>query len=341
MARNKDWHPVLGSIPDHFVAAKSQLRDRLLATPVEAARRAQSLRAGKRFAPTVQGNVIGFGVGERVTAGERTGELAVKVFVAKKYPKSKVPRAEMIPKTVDGLPVDVEGVGFPRKFVVAQRARFRPVQGGISTGLAVDEVGFKFAGTLGAIVIDSDDDSTVCGLSNNHVFADENRAQDDAIAVQPGTLDSTAAGGKVGTLHRYEPLKFDNKRNWMDAGLAKITSAADPTIYGIGIPAGSAVPALNATVRKSGRTSGLTEGIVRAVRFDVFNVEYDQGMVRVDDCIVIEGTSGSFSRAGDSGSVIIDAKGKVVALLFAGSDQVTYAIPIRRVLKRLRAKLVT
>jgi hypothetical protein len=78
---------------------------------------------------------------------------------------------------------------------------------------------------------------------------------------------------------------------------------------------------------------------VRAVNFDVFGVQYDQGLVRIDNVIVIEGIDGSFSDQGDSGSVIVDHQGRVVALLFGGSDVVTYAIPITRVLRRLKVRL--
>ena len=129
----------------------------------------------------------------------------------------------------------------------------------------------------------------------------------------------------------------------MDAALAEFDrpASAGRSILGIGPPTGGASPALGLLVRKAGRTTGLTEGIVRVVNFDVFNVQYTQGMVRVDDVVVIEGTAGSFSKQGDSGSAIVDPQGRVVALLFAGSPQVTYAIPIPRVLRRLGVRIAT
>lgn len=129
----------------------------------------------------------------------------------------------------------------------------------------------------------------------------------------------------------------------MDAAIAEFTNAAqvNRSILGIGVPTGAGTPSLGLLVRKSGRTTGLTEGIVRVVHFDVFGVQYDQGLVRVDDVIVIEGIAGPFSRSGDSGSAIVDPRGRIVALLFAGSPQVTFAIPIRRVLRRLRVRIAT
>lgn len=77
------------------------------------------------------------------------------------------------------------------------------------------------------------------------------------------------------------------------------------------------------------------------MQFDVFNVVYDQGPVRMDNVMVIEGVNGKFSRPGDSGSAIVDSQGKVVGLLFAGSDTVTFAIPILRMLRDLRIDIAT
>lgn len=129
----------------------------------------------------------------------------------------------------------------------------------------------------------------------------------------------------------------------MDAALAEFEGppGVDRSILGIGVPAGAAKPSLGLLVRKSGRTTGVTEGIVRVVNFDVFGVQYDQGFVRVDDVVVLEGIGGPFSKPGDSGSAIVEPRGRVVALLFAGSEVVTFAIPIGRVLRRLGVRIAT
>lgn len=335
--------PLSTGVSRDLVEAKSRLRDRLVRSPEESALRAMALRKAKRFEPRPDVNLVGVGIGEKVTAGKRTGLLALKVLVAKKYPKRRISRSDLLPTAFDGMPLDVEGVGYARKFPIPQRGRHRPVIGGISLGLELDEVGYRFAGTLGAVVVDRDKGRTLYALSNNHVLADENRARRAADVVQPGTLEGVAAGNRIGTLSRCEPLVFANRRNWMDAALARFNRgvAARAAILGIGPPTGAGAPRLHQLVRKSGRTTGLTEGVIRAVRFDVFNIEYDQGMVRMDDVVVIEGVGGAFSRPGDSGSAVVDAGGRVVALLFAGSDLVTFAIPIRRVLRRLRVRLTS
>ncbi|MBI3457103.1 MAG: trypsin-like peptidase domain-containing protein [Candidatus Rokubacteria bacterium] len=335
--------PLFGAIPADLVDAKESLRDRLFLAADASLPRARALRRARRFHPAPGVNVVGVGIGEKVTEGRRTGELCVKVLVARKYPRGRIRRSELIPPAIAGIRTDVEGVGYPRKLAILQRQRHRPVPGGVSVGLDFHAVSYRFAGTLGVVVRDHRNGRRLCALSNNHVLADENRVSEGAGVVQPGTLDGGRNADRVARLTRVVPLRFENRRNWMDAAIAQFDQASGVarTILGIGPPAGSATPRLHALVRKSGRTTGVTEGVVRVVRFDVVNVEYDQGMVRVDDVIVIEGTAGAFSKAGDSGSAIVDAQGRVVALLFAGSDEVTYAIPIGRILRRLEVRIAT
>lgn len=372
-------YAALARLPADLLAARTRLRNRLLPPVERQMPRALALRRVQRHHPDPGVNLVGVGIGEKVTAGGRTGELCVKVLVARKFPKSRIDRGDRIPASVDGIPTDVEAVGYPRKFAPGNQQRHRPVPGGVSGSPALSAVGYRFAGTLGVVLAaaggdasslepraaarsssihsrgpsrsarrDHDRHSPAASasepryiLSNNHVLADENRLAVGSAIVQPATLDGGAEGDRVAVLSDLVRLKFDNARNWMDAAVARFDGGAgvSDSILGIGPLAGAAEPSLNLLVRKSGRTTGLTEGIVRVVRFDVFDVQYDQGMVRVDDVMVIENTTGSFSRPGDSGSAIVDMQGRVVGLLFAGSDVVTFAIPIRRILRRFKLRV--
>jgi hypothetical protein len=346
MAKNSQVelkNPFFGRISTDLIAAKNSLRDQFIVRVEKAVPEALALRKRRAFSSAPEVNLVGVGIGEKVVNRKRTGEMCVKVFVAKKYPKGKIDRSSSIPSAVEGIPTDIEAVGYPKKFEIPNRQQHRQVPGGVSIGLDFNAVNYSFAGTLGVIVAGRKEPQRLYALSNNHVLADENRVNIGAGVVQPATLDNGTNADRVARLTQYVPLKFDNRRNWMDAAVAEFEHIqdADRTIFGIGKPKGAATPKLSLIVRKSGRTTGLTEGIVREVRFDVFNISYDQGLVRVDDVIVIEGTSGSFSKGGDSGSAIVDPQGRVVALLFAGSDVVTYAIPIGRILRRFKAKIAT
>lgn len=336
-------HALLAKLPADVISAKTRLRDRFVPPVERQMAQALVLRKAGRHQPDPGVNLVGVGIGEKVTAGERTGMLCVKVLVAKKYAKGRIRPGDRIPGSVDGIPTDIEAVGYPRKFVIDNRQRQRPVPGGVSGSPSLGAAGYRFAGTLGVVLAGRFNPEILYVLSNNHVLADENRIAIGSTVVQPATLDGGRAGDRVAHLTEFVPLKFGNKRNWMDAATATFDGGVDAsqTILGIGPLTGSGSPSLNLLIRKSGRTTGLTEGIVRVVRFDVFDVQYDQGMVRVDDVMVIENTDGPFSRPGDSGSAIVDTQGRVIGLLFAGSDLVTFAIPIRRVLRRFKARIAT
>ena len=52
--------------------------------------------------------VMGVGIGKKMVAGKETDQLAIIVFVEK---KSKLERINIIPETLDGVPVDVQEVG--------------------------------------------------------------------------------------------------------------------------------------------------------------------------------------------------------------------------------------
>jgi hypothetical protein len=206
-------NPFWGRISADLVSAKNSLRDRLFQAAEKCMPQAFALRKGKRYQPAPGVNLVGMGIGEKLAAGKRTGEMCVKVFVAKKFPQGKVGPANRIPAAIGGIPTDIEGVGYPRKFQIPQRQRHRPVPGGVSVGLDFHAVDYRFAGTLGVIVSDRKNPGRVYALSNNHVLADENRVTTGAGVVQPGTLDGGRNADRVARLTRYVPLKFNNQRN--------------------------------------------------------------------------------------------------------------------------------
>ena len=56
-------------------------------------------------------NVLGVGVGYKVVEGKRTDSLAIIVMVRDKIPESLLALEEIIPREIDGVPVDVQDVG--------------------------------------------------------------------------------------------------------------------------------------------------------------------------------------------------------------------------------------
>jgi hypothetical protein len=255
-----------------------------------------------------------------------------------------------LPTSLDGVPVAVVVTGEIRSLLavanapelasaaaaIDRTARFpRPVPIGVSTG----NQGQCSAGTIGARVKAS---TTTYALSNNHVYALENTAPLGSNVLQPGRYDLNCASGSnalLGKLSKFVKITFSTSAsNKVDAAIA----AAPTTNLGRSTPSdGYGTPratiiaaALNQTVEKYGRTTGLTTGSVVALNATV-NVGYSHGTARFVGQIVIRG-QGQFSRAGDSGSLIVIGNRRPVGLLFAGSSNgYTFANQIGQVLTAL------
>jgi len=61
-------------------------------------------------------NVVGVGIGLREQGGKPTGEPAIVVSVTRKVPPSQLAPDDVIPRELEGIPVDVQVVGVLRAF---------------------------------------------------------------------------------------------------------------------------------------------------------------------------------------------------------------------------------
>jgi hypothetical protein len=285
-------------------------------------------------------NVVGVGIGEKVTEGASEGILSVKFFVRVKYPKAELSKADLLPETIDGLPVDVEETGtFRAQAMPNPRTRMRPAKPGSSVGFADPAGQFVMAGTFGALV---KKDNKLFILSNNHVLADENRLALKSDIFQPGLLDGgNALNDKIAKLSKFITL-LPGVFNKVDAAIAEVNKKSDvsSSILFIGAPTGTKKAALDMSVHKFGRTTRYTVGKVVSIDTDV-KVSYDIGDLSFSDQIIIVGdNSTSFSDSGDSGSLILErSTQKAVGLLFAGSKTHTIANHISEVTKALKVQL--
>jgi hypothetical protein len=285
-------------------------------------------------------NVVGVGIGEKITEGASEGVLAVKFFVRVKYPKDQLTKNELLPETIDGLPVDVEQAGTFRALAMPDPLKkIRPAQPGGSIGFADPNGLFRMAGTFGALVKKGDN---IFILSNNHVLAHENQLPLNSDIFQPGLLD----GGDdkkdmVAKLSDFISLTA-GVLNTVDAAIAQVNNKSDATneILFIGAPTGTKKAERDMIVHKFGRTTSYTVGRVTSIATDV-KVAYDAGEFSFEDQIIIVGENQtSFSASGDSGSLILERSSqKAVGLLFAGSSSHTIANHIGDVLTALKIKL--
>ncbi|HEV7484840.1 MAG TPA: hypothetical protein VGQ65_04105 [Thermoanaerobaculia bacterium] len=293
--------------------------------------------------PKPQQNVVGVGIGEKVSKGISTGVLAVKLLVRVKYPDDAIPDEDRLPSTIGGLPVDVEQVGTFRRFATPPmpnpRSRFRPARPGSSIGFEDPQHQFTMAGTFGAVVKAS---GKTFVLSNNHVLADENKLPLGSPIFQPGLLDGgNATRDRIANLSKFITLNTAAP-NKVDCAIAEATTKTilSKDILFIGPPKGTAAAAIDMEVHKFGRTTGYRVGRITSIETDV-TVGYEMGDVQFTDQILITGRNNQpFSAAGDSGSLILErTTNNAVALLFAGSTSHTIANHIDDVLQALGVTL--
>jgi hypothetical protein len=326
--------------------AKQELTSRLLRPG--AAESLTALSAAPSPAPSR--NLVGVGIGEKITDGKATGVMAVKLLVRIKYPENEIPTNELLPRTVDGLPVDVEQVGtfrrFPARGAAAAastmpnpRTRIRPAPPGSSIGFKDPNDQFVMAGTFGALVKKG---KKLFVLSNNHVVADENRLALGSPVFQPGLLDGGKANSdQIAQLTKFVSLKT-GAINKVDCAIAEVKSSSlvSNAILFIGSPQGTANAQIDAVVHKFGRTTGYRVGRITSIDTDV-NVGYDVGTLTFEGQIIIVGLNDQpFSAPGDSGSLILErTTQRAVGLLFAGSTSHTIANHIGDVLQVLKVRL--
>ena len=301
-------------------------------------------------------NVVGVGIARKVVGGRQTNEPCVVVFVERKVPKPNLGRKDLIPDRIETMKTDVvetgrivalqsrtvktDAVETGRIVALQSRTgRIRPAPGGVSIGH------FRItAGTLGAVVRRG---GTRVILSNNHVLANSNDGRRGDAILQPGPVDGGTSADQIATLEDFVRISFDGfldlllglfgivrpPRNVVDAAVARPLRDSDVSdeILGIGPVSGMAPATIDMAVRKSGRTTGLTQGRVTAIAATV-RVSYGlTRTARFRDQIVAT----ALSQGGDSRSLVVDVSNRAVGLLFAGSSNTTILNPISQVASKL------
>jgi len=167
-------------------------------------------------------NVVSVGCGYKTCSGEKTKDLAILVGVSEKMPSVSIMSADVIPFSIENIPVDVVPMGIIRAHSKKKRTpaqappavqspeqvktladldptqRFRPIFPGISIGH------FSItAGSFGCVVLK---DGKEMILSNNHILANVNNAQIGNSILQPGPYDAGTSSDVIATLYEFIPI---------------------------------------------------------------------------------------------------------------------------------------
>jgi len=254
----------------------------------------------------------------KIKAGKVIPEKqCIRIYVVKKVPKEQLKPDEVIPEEIDGICTDVVEVGKIKAHqqTYDPKSRFRPSPAGVSTSRA-DEIA---AGTVGWYFVA--EDGVLLVVSNNHVWAKENAGKRGDLLTQPGLYDGgDPSKDTLYMLYNFVPIDFSqNALNTVDVAVAVPSdyTMIYMNILNIGGINSKRIPNEGERVRKFGRTTLLTEGVV-IDSSATLQVEYDSGTATFTDIIVVQGAL--TSQAGDSGSPTFTAQQEFVGLLFGGSE---------------------
>ncbi|MFP4366477.1 MAG: hypothetical protein ACLFQA_05225 [Bacteroidales bacterium] len=310
-------------------------------------------------------NIIATGIGFKKVKGTKTGQLCIIASVETKVAASALKHSELIPSNIEGIPTDVSPVG-PIHILQSPTGRFRPAPGGVSIGHYNIT-----AGTLGCLVKRGD---KIHILSNNHVLANSNQAVTGDRILQPGPHDGgNVSDDTIAKLSGFIPIRFENESsncrisksltglynffarlsgsnvrlhstgirqngNLVDCAIAEPVNENDVIneILQTGNISGIAEGLLGMDIKKSGRTTGFTQGIIEQTDVTV-RVNFGAGKTAL---FIDQLMAGGMSQGGDSGSVVLNKDNEVVGLLFAGSTNSTIINRIQNVFSELDLNLV-
>lgn len=306
-------------------------------------------------------NVVLVYTGKKVVAGVETERMSIRVGVVRKVSEAQLATKDIIPKIIEGMQTDVFETEEIKALAVGhevdRKSRIRPAPGGVSIGHPLIT-----AGTLGMIVKKKGVNYI---LSNNHVLADCNDALPGDQTWQPGRHDGGRESDTIGHLAAFVPIHFINESscpianaivkafnalagllnrktrlpnpvsalsNKVDCAISKPLFDEDISqeILEIGKPVGFGEAKVGDRVKKSGRTTKLTEGNVIAIDGAV-NISYGEKVAVFEDQII----TSAMSEGGDSGSAVLNGKNIAVGLLFAGSISLTIMNKISNVIEAL------
>ncbi len=238
-------------------------------------------------------------IGYRIIANQVQPELAVRIHVRRKLPLAQLLPAQILPDQIAGFTVDVlQSNPVPHEAAAERDRHFDPVPGGV----AIANQKLSGVGTLGTVVFDNRTHQPM-GLSAHHVLVGAVGQSGDPVT-QPASKESQETVGQV--------ARWDKE---LDCAVFEFNHSRhiSRTILGLAhSPTTIKEPLVGMSVTKSGRTTGVTYGIVDGVNPDGFTIIPDPNHPAPNTEI---------SSPGDSGALWIEVTtGAALGLHVAGEQ---------------------
>jgi hypothetical protein len=266
--------------------------------------------------------VVKIGIGIKETNGVLTDETVFRVYVVEKKPLEALPAGEQIPKEIRGFKTDV--------VVVSPAAedddedKYRPV----TAGIQINRQGGGL-GTLGFLAHLVSDNSVVL-VSNRHVLYGDNGADGTEIGQPLHKKSCCCTCNEIANnVHAVQSV---------DCAIARLKSGVghEARVEEIGAITGVNSVVQGQPVKKRGRTTGLTNGVVSNLDMS------PDGLEVVEIEVTRNNGNDRFAYRGDSGAPVLNAADEIVGIHRASSqDSVvapnlrSFEIPITRVTEAL------
>ncbi|WP_231247403.1 S1 family peptidase [Clostridium botulinum] len=278
-------------------------------------------------------NVIGVGLGYKITRQITTCQKCITVFVSEKVPKNELSSNDSIPFSYNGIITDVVESGVIKTCSLTQKVR--PAIPGYSISAAE----LNASGTLTCLVTDGKEKYI---LACNHTIAGENRFPIGEPIVQPGIDDKGRVPKDViALLSKYIPIQFAGyiftPENYVDCAIGKVikNDIVSPNIAIIGKLKGVKNINIGDVVKKIGRTTECTENKILGVGITV-KIKMDTGIALFKNQIA----TGLMTKPGDSGSIVVDKNNYAVGVVIAEGRKNTWITPMTSILKSLDVSIV-
>lgn len=292
-------------------------------------------------------NLIGVSVGEKLVHGRRTRIRAIVVFVKAKAGLTRVPPAFQIPASINGYLTDLVVLAEPVATIGSVFSKpHRKAQHIVPAGVCIGVPGTQVCGTLGCFV---NRETKLFLLTAQHVLAAIPSAPRKGDQVHHPAPSVKVAGRVIGTVVEFGGIDRSTLTVTSDWGLAEVEpSKVTPELMAMGkIGEGFRPLEHKLQVRKSGRSTGVTEGIVSHFCLTT-KVWYGPKSAQTE--YLVKGAwmvwtgrfKGAFAKGGDSGALVVEQSEsrRPVAFLIAGSKGRAFVVPIQQVLSDANAELV-
>lgn len=289
--------------------------------------------------------------------GHQYGENTVYIYAT----QGSATQLRKLNKEVHGLSVQVRKLSAVRvrpeqAGAATNRGKLYQRAGRVACGSSCAPGGASYAGTFGALVR-STKTRDLFVLSNNHVIAGCNHVAVGIPIMSPSMIDVHAtlpAPVEIGRHAEIVELRSGNPnlvpiaQTDMAIALAVETTVSSwqgDQVYGYDTPTLTADPVSGMRVKKFGRTTDLTTGIIESIIPTPMPLPYKtkefSATVWFENVWLVAGDDGPFAMAGDSGSLVVTEDGlTAVGLVFATSGNYGVIVPIDTVLAALNLELV-